>query len=387
MPVQKICILSPDDYAMLSGEPSFGPIGGEAVQHLLLARAWRDLGLEVSIIVRQHGQPSVTEVEGIRVVAACRSGGGIPGIRFLQKILSIVRAMKAIDADVYYQSPSGVLTGVVAWFAKRHGKCSIVRIASDLSCIRGMQLMRGRGERAMYEYGLRNASLVAAQTQHQQELLQRNYGLESAVVNMLVEIPQRDQERERDIDVLWVGNLRPVKRPELLFELARRLPQFKFAMVGAPLPHQQDYFDRISNEARTLPNVSMLGSVRYADVGTLFERAKIHVNTSSAEGFPNTFLQAWARRVPVVSFFDPDGLIKRRDLGRGCSDLGEMANAVEALLGDPTRRSDIGERARAFVAQEFSSQRVAAAYLKLAASAMVVDGRSEAELALKRRGS
>lgn len=368
MPVRHICILGPDDYAMLTGEPSFGQIGGEAVQHLLLARAWRDLGLDVSIIVRQHGQPRVTEVDGIRVIAACPPGIGIPGIRFLQRTGGIVRAMKAIDADVYYQSPSGVLTGVAAWFAQRYGKRSIVRIASDLGCIRGKQLMGNRSFRAFYEYGLRNASLIAAQTQHQRELLQRNYGLESAVINMLVEIPRLERERKRDIDVLWVGNLRPVKRPELLLELARRLPQFNFAVAGGPLPYQQDYFDRIGNEARTLRNVSMLGRVDYADVGTLFERARIHVNTSSVEGFPNTFLQAWARCLPVVSFFDPDGLIERRDLGRKCSEIGDMADSIEALLGNPAQCSDIGERARAFVTREFSSERIAASYLELVGS-------------------
>ena len=44
-----------------------------------------------------------------------------------------------------------------------------------------------------------------------------------------------------------------------------------------------------------LPNVTMLGPVRYRDTGALFDRARIFLNTSSIEGFPNTFLQAWIR--------------------------------------------------------------------------------------------
>ncbi len=365
MALRKICILGLDDYAMLTGDTSFGHIGGESVQHVLLARAWRDLGLEVSLIVYDHGQPAVTEIDGIRVVAAYRPQAGLPGIRFFQRVASVVRTMRQVDADVYYQSPAGMLTGVAVWFAGRHGKKSIVRIASDLGCIPGAQLVSYSRDRKMYEYGLRRADLIAAQTHQQQQLLSKNYGLASEIVNMLVEIPALPKPRERDIDVLWVGNLRPVKRPELVFELARALPERRFVVAGGPLPRQLAYFDAVEAMAHDVPNVEMLGPVSYGEVAHLFERTKIHINTSSTEGFPNTFLQAWARRVPVVSFFDPDHVIKRRGLGKQCCDIEEMIFSLDGLLDNASLREDIGARARAFVESEFSPRAIAARYLEL----------------------
>ncbi len=63
----------------------------------------------------------------------------------------------------------------------------------------------------------------------------------------------------------------------------------------------------------------------------LFSRAKIFLNTSQIEGFPNTFLQAWVRSVPVVTFFDPDSLVKQRQLGRTAADFDDMVDAIQSL--------------------------------------------------------
>ena len=163
---------------------------------------------------------------------------------------------------------------------------------------------------------LRCANVIAAQTEFQAQMLRENHGLESTVVNMMVEPPHRSAEDKKDIDVLWVSNLRALKRPELALELARQLPEVKFTLAGGPMPGGETYYEDVRAAAARLPNVTMLGAVRYAETGALFDRAKIFLNTSSIEGFPNTFLQAWIRGVPVVSFFDPDSLVQRLPLGQ-----------------------------------------------------------------------
>jgi hypothetical protein len=49
----------------------------------------------------------------------------------------------------------------------------------------------------------------------------------------------------------------------------------------------------------------------------------------------STYLQAWIRGVPVVSFFDPDGVIRREGLGYAAASLDEMASAAHRLTTDP----------------------------------------------------
>jgi len=364
----KICIVGLDDYPQLANLKDAKYVGGESVQHVLLARAWRDLGHEVSMIVHDYGQGRTTTVDGIRAVAPYAQHAGIPVLRFAHpRLTGMISALREVDADVYYQSPAGAATGITAWFCRRHGKRFITRIASDLACIPGKQLIRYWRDRKIYEYGLRNADLIVAQSEQQRGLLKQHYGLKSEVLDMAVEMPSGPQPQQ-DIDVLWVANFRPVKRPEVVLDLARRLPKVGFTMAGGALPGADDYFQSMKQAASELPNVTFPGAIPYADVGTVFSRARIFLNTSQIEGFPNTFLQAWVRGVPVVTFFDPDSLVKQRQLGRTASDFDDMVNAIESLLSDGEERRRAGERARTYAVSQFGATHIASRYLEMLAA-------------------
>jgi len=365
MKARKVCIVGLDSYGMLSGD-GLKYVGGEAVQHVLLARAWRDLGHEVSMIVCDEGPQIRREIDGIKVVPAYARQAGIPGLRFFHPRASkLVAALFAVDADVYYQSPAGANTGITAWFCRMTGKKFIFRVASDTDCEKEHGRIRFGRDRMLYDFGLKRADLVAAQTEFQAQLLRENHDLESPVINMMVEPPQRGATPpKKDIDVLWVSNLRALKRPELALELARQLPEMGFTLAGGPMPGGQTYFDDVSAAAARLPNVQMLGAVKYADTGPLFDRARVFLNTSSIEGFPNTFLQAWIRGVPVVSFFDPDGKVHRLQLGRIATSVDDMREALRGLLDVDVYRETVGRRVRDFACREYTSG-VAARYLEL----------------------
>jgi len=359
MRARKICIVGLDAYGLLSGEGDLKYIGGETVQHVLLARAWRDLGHDVSMIVFDDGQGASRVVDGIRTIAAHRRLAGLPGLRFFHPRASrLFAALMTADAEVYYQSPAGAFTGITAWFCRMTGKRFIFRIASDSDCEKEHGRLRFWRDRRLYEYGLRHADLVVAQTRVQADMLRENKRLEAPVINMLVEPPRRNPGKiEKDIDVLWLSNLRSLKRPELVLEIARQLPQVKFTLAGGPLPGLRGgiYYEDVCAAAARLPNVSMPGAVRYTDSGAWFDRARLFLNTSTIEGFPNTFLQAWLRGVPVVSFFDPDGLIRRLQLGAVAGSTDDMRESIRGLLESDVYRENIAKRAHDFASREFTS--------------------------------
>lgn len=362
---KKICFVGLDNYPVLNPDKGTEYFGGESVQQTLLAKAFRETGYEVSMIVGDYGQQSREVIDEIQVLSTFAEDEGIPVFRyFYPRMTSVWSAMKEADADIYFQSCAGVRTGLVAAFCRRYKRKFIFRLAHDSDCIPGEQLIPYWRDRKIYEYGLRRADFISAQGLKQVELLQEHYKLPSTPVNMTVQLPDPAAIESDNIDILWVNNLRDFKRPELVPELARLLPEYKITMIGGAVPGNDALYERVKSEAAHLPNLDFKGAVAYHDVNTYFSRAKVFVNTSDWEGFPNSFLQAWIRRVPVLSFFDPDGLIESESLGAVPADISNMAQQCRALLVDRGRLKEIGNTAEQFAMSNYSPVAVAQQYEK-----------------------
>jgi len=80
--------------------------------------------------------------------------------------------------------------------------------------------------------------------------------------------------------------------------------------------------------------------------------------TSSYEGFPNTFLEAWSLGLPVVSTFDPDGVIKRENLGRFVTDVAGMRIAIQELLTQHLSFSECSRNGRNYYVENHNVERV-----------------------------
>ena len=361
--MKSICFVGMDNYPVLNSSMGKIRIGGESLQQTLLAREFVAMGYDVSMIVRDFGQPDVEERDGIRVYKTYRLDAGLPVLRFLHpKLTSIAKALPQPDADVYYQSCAAMLTGLVGGYCRRNKKIFAFRVAHDTDCVPGEQIIKYWRDRKLYEYGLKRADVIFAQSEHQRELLRQHYGLESILMNMAVELPLERPANERDIDILWVNNMRPFKRPELLIELAKMLPDRRIVMIGGPCLGMEQYFAEIEHAAKRAPNLEFMGAVPYSQVNDYFLRAKVFANTSESEGFPNSFLQAWVRGVPVVSFFDPDRLIKRHRLGGVPEDIEDMAAELIRLLDDEGEWSVLSQLVERYALDNYAPNSVARRY-------------------------
>jgi len=319
-------------------------------------------GHEVSMVTADCGQEDGAVCGGIRVYKAYRPAAGVPLLRFVHpRWTGLWSALKRADAQLYYTSCAGMHLGLLALFCARHGRRLVFRCASDTDCDPSRLLIRHARDRWLYTYGLRRADAILVQSTAQANALKQHFGLAGRLAGMLVEPALATVAR--DIDVLWVGNIRHVKRPERVLALAAQLPEAVIHMVGGPVPDEAALYQRIRREAALHPNLTFHGHRSYWDANAIYGRARLLVNTSEAEGFPNAYLQSWIRGVPVVSFSDPDGVIGRHGLGAAVASELAMRDAIRRLLGDPAALAAAGARCCAYMAREYSEERILAPYL------------------------
>jgi glycosyltransferase involved in cell wall biosynthesis len=315
-------------------------------------------GYRVSMICLDYGQAERVKVDGVEVVRAHKPDAGIPVLRFLHpRITAMWRAMRAVDADVYYQRSPAALTAVMVAFCRRYGKRSIYAAACDTDFIPGQESLRFARDRWLFERALAKVDAIIVQNETQQRDCRENHHRRSILIPSCYASPADAPAAVGDC-VLWVATMRPDKRPDILLELARRLPHRRFVMVGGPARDDaggESYYKAIASAAAHLPNVDMLGFLPLSKTEAWFDRARVFVSTSSMEGMPNVFLQAWARGVPTVAFLDVGARLHDKPVYPVVKDVAEAAAEIERMFDDDIERAQASARCREYFAATHSS--------------------------------
>ncbi|WP_437191762.1 glycosyltransferase family 4 protein [Planctomicrobium sp. SH527] len=150
---------------------------------------------------------------------------------------------------------------------------------------------------------------------------------------------------------LWVGRAENVhKRPVDLLALARRCPEIPFLVI---LNRRDDLVE--AETKRDAPsNVHIIEKVPFQQMPALMKKAAVLVNTSSLEGFPNTYLQAAATGTPVASLNVEREFLERSKAG-ACADgdLDRLAQLVRQYRENPRPTEDV-QAARSYVESHHS---------------------------------
>ena len=318
--------------------------GGAELQLFLLARALsQDPAWGVTFFTYVYSSPTGIGVPWAPLHTLIDPvSRGVPVLSRFVNIARYNRSFRQTGADVFFQSAAGGITGQIQQWCERHGKAFVYRLASDAD-VDGSNLASGT-DRALYLRGLQGADLIIARNEYQRAELKRRYGKESVILPNVFPMPDSPPSVLKD-SVLWVASSRPLKQPWHFLDLARAFPGERFVMVMPP--NDVALFDLIRAEARRIPNLTFIERVPYTEIQAHFDRAKVFINTSTVEGFPNTFVQAAMGATPVLSLsVNPDEVLHVNGFGRCAQgDLDRMHADLAELLENDTLRGEMGAAA------------------------------------------
>jgi glycosyltransferase involved in cell wall biosynthesis len=307
----KVCFVVPRAYPIFNPDKGdyFG--GAELDLYYLATELARDSGFEVSFIVADYGQNDVETIEGVTILKSLDFNKNV-----FDGLLRTWRALKRVDADIYFLECASPGVPLVAMFCKLHRRIFVYRLASVLES-NGTYIRQNPIFGRLFAWSLRQADMVFAQNVTDEGNLTRTVGVSSRAIPNGHRLPAV-QQQTRDT-ILWVGRDNPVKKPELFLELAKVMPNEHFTMVCQALNKDQHYANLIA-EAGTIPNLEFIRHVPFNQVDTFFRRAKVFVNTSDSEGFPNTFIHACKCGTAILSFnVNPDGFLNAHTCGLCCN--------------------------------------------------------------------
>jgi glycosyltransferase involved in cell wall biosynthesis len=295
-------------------------------------------GYRVSVISMDYGQPDRALVDGITVHKAFAPHAGAPVLRFLHpRLTSMWRKLGEVDADIYYCRSASIWLWLATEYARRHGKRTVYAGASDKDFVAdvGGQLRYAR-DRWLYRRGLAAADRIVAQNELQVRTLREAHGRDALFIPSCYQLPDNRKKTVQDL-VLWVGAISANKRPELLLELAKRLPQRRFVMVGGPRQGEsRAYFEEIRAQAAQIPNLEFTGFLPLAQVEPWFDRAR--------------------GGVPTVATVDVGAPVHRV-----CPTVEELATQIENIFSDPAA----GVRCRAYFEKTHSTDAALTCYARL----------------------
>ncbi|MEX2339170.1 MAG: glycosyltransferase family 4 protein [Aquisalimonadaceae bacterium] len=329
----RVCFIAPAIYSTLSPGTGVALTGGAEVQQKILGEALAARGVEVSYVTHDLGQPDGQRIGGLTVFKSYREDAGIAGLRFFYpRVPGLWSALKRAGADIYYVRGAGYLPGLVSLFCRRNGRRFIFACASDANVDLKLLRLPTIRDRWLYVHGIRRADAIIVQSHQQAAALMNNLGLQGRVIRNIWHSAASALPESRRRYILWVAMFRELKQPEHFIRLARAFPDQEFVMIGGPYRGTVSYYQQVQRQAQAVPNLRFLGYRRMEETEQYFDQARLLVNTSRYEGFPNTFLQAWARSLPVLSYVDPDGLIDRLGLGAVAGNEEQLHRVLGRLL-------------------------------------------------------
>lgn len=162
------------------------------------------------------------------------------------------------------------------------------------------------------------------------------------------------KKHQKQNKIIFLGRLESVKRGWLFCEIAKRLPEYQFYVLGQTF-RESDRNKEIFAQYQQIPNLHFVGHVEGDEKTEFLKDAKILVNTSIHEALPISFLEALSYGTLIVSNRNPDDLTAKfgvyvgNVLGDGFNKVDLYVSAIQKLMGDEQAMQDLSLQAIEYI--------------------------------------
>lgn len=162
--------------------------------------------------------------------------------------------------------------------------------------------------------------------------------------------------------IIFLGRVESVKRGWLFCEIAQRMPQYEFYILGQSF-REKDKNSAIMQKYQNIKNLHFAGHVDGEEKALYLKDAKILVNTSIHEALPISFIEALSYGTLLVSNRNPENLTSKFGiwvgdvLGDGFDKVDLYVHAIENLMTDDKLRTNLALSAREYIEQVHNVER------------------------------
>ncbi len=328
-------------------------IGGVSSHTYLLSRELIKRGDNVCVLTYPH--PELKDLEDVRVETAFAPNiKGLRGLFFLiSSIFRLIAMVRNDNIDLihsHFLLPPGLIGVVVG---RIMGINTVVTAhGSDLLIQADNPFLR-----PFIKFVLSNADYVLVVT----NVLKKKaleLGVDSDKVHVTANTVDAVKFNPKNIDmpadipisrkkpvILFVGNLVFQKGVKYLLEAKKLMKHDAELLIVGDGPLRQELEKKVDKE--DIRDVLFIGARR--DVDRIMPSADLFVLPSVSEGLPITILEALASGLPVVTT-DAGGISEVMDENVGLmvkpSEPGELANAMDKILGDKELMDSMSAAAR-----------------------------------------
>jgi len=267
--------------------------------------------------------------------------------------------------DIYHLSGADFITGIWAFYSRIIKKKKFVFTAvSTLDCEKnGFGWSKTTNQ--VYKYGIQHADQVVVLADCMKKEMYKNFNINSIVIKSGHPIPNGVIKKNDPPMILWISRLNKLKYPDLFIKIFEELKDLnaKFVLIGSGsyMKNELIKFSKKYSNFTYIPGVK-----QYID-NVYYAKASLLISTSSIEGFPNAFIQAWMYKTPVISLnIDPDDVISNYNLGfHAKGNFQKLIDTIKDLIENPSKIKDISNNCRDYAIANHDIKRTSNQYYSL----------------------